>query len=151
VVRRVSCDLTAVVRTTLRELETVQDQPCVLLASERVQGKFDAVAVRRAVENLLTNAFKYGDRSSPVTVSIRSLPTEVEIAVHNRGNAIPAAELSTLFQWHRRTASAVASGEPGWGLGLMVVKGIAEAHGGTVRVESDTTRGTTFTFSLLHV
>jgi signal transduction histidine kinase len=54
-----------------------------------------------------------------------------------------------LFKPYRRTTSAQMSGKLGWGLGLTLVQAVAEAHGGSVGVESDPVNGTTFTVDLM--
>ena len=60
------------------------------------------------------------------------------LSVHNEGNPIPEHELGLLFNRFYRTNEAKVSGKSGYGLGLVIVKGIAEAHhGGTVSVESN--------------
>jgi signal transduction histidine kinase len=100
--------------------------------------------MRRILENLCNNAIKYGDTTSRVTVSLRQEGDEAELAVHNWGNPIPASEQESLFQYFTRTKSAEASGKRGWGIGLTLVKGVAEAHGGSVQVESSQEKGTTF-------
>jgi signal transduction histidine kinase len=68
--------------------------------------------------------------------------------VHNEGKPIPTEEQAALFRPFGRAARAVASGQRGWGLGLTLVKGVAEAHGGEVHLESEPGRGTTFTVAL---
>jgi signal transduction histidine kinase len=73
----------------------------------------------------------------------------VHIAVHNFGEPIAKEDQPTLFKAYRRTTGAELSGKSGWGLGLTLVQAIAEAHGGSVAVESDPTDGTTFTIDLL--
>jgi signal transduction histidine kinase len=69
--------------------------------------------------------------------------------VHNFGDPISPEDQPTLFRPFRRTTQAERSGKAGWGLGLVQVQAIAEAHGGSVAVESDATHGTTFTLDLL--
>jgi signal transduction histidine kinase len=70
------------------------------------------------------------------------------IAVHNDGSPISPEDQSKLFDAFKRTDSARRGGQHGWGLGLTLVKGIAESHGGSVSVESAAGRGTTFTIML---
>ncbi len=73
----------------------------------------------------------------------------VHISVHNYGDPILPEDQQTLFQPFRRTAEAQLSGKTGWGLGLVQVQAIAEAHGGVVNVESGREAGTTFTLDLV--
>jgi len=138
------CDLHRVVVDTLENLATVHGERFDLRGEELIQGNWDAGALRRLVENLCNNAIKYGDPTSRVTVSLRQEGDEAELCVHNWGNPIPAAEQECLFQYFTRTKSAEASGKRGWGIGLTLVKGVAEAHGGSVQVESSQEKGTLF-------
>jgi signal transduction histidine kinase len=67
--------------------------------------------------------------------------------VHNEGDAIPIGEQAAIFEPFYRSSSAISGSHNGWGVGLTLVRGIAEAHGGTVRVQSEAD-GTTFVVSL---
>jgi MFS family permease len=66
------------------------------------------------------------------------------ITVHNDGPHIPAEEQETLFRAFQRLNDAASSGKMGWGLGLAQVRAVAEAHGGSIAVDSVPERGTTF-------
>ncbi|MGZ3790455.1 MAG: sensor histidine kinase, partial [Bacteriovorax sp.] len=79
-----------------------------------------------------------------VTIAMSADDHWAEISVHNEGEPISLEEQKYLFNQYSRTKSAVGSGQIGWGIGLSLVKGLAEAHGGTVRIESDSQSGTTF-------
>ena len=83
-----------------------------------------------------------------MTIGLIQTDGWVELGVHNEGNAINPEDQKTLFQLYRRPTSAVNGGQMGWGVGLSLVKGIIEAHGGTVRVESSEEKGTTFSLRL---
>ncbi|MGH9692107.1 MAG: sensor histidine kinase [Candidatus Acidiferrales bacterium] len=86
-------------------------------------------------------------RESTDSSECRSAGGIVEIAVHNEGRPIPPEDLRALFESFKQ-ASNVGSEAKGWGLGLNLVRGVADAHGGTVSVESSEDRGTTFTLRL---
>jgi signal transduction histidine kinase len=111
-------------------------------------GFWDGDALRRVVENLLANAFKYGKPDTPVTIRISSREDRMVLQVHNFGLPIPIEEQEQLFQAFQRADSAKISGKMGWGLGLALVREVAEAHGGSVGVESSAENGTTFTFDI---
>jgi|GEM_PF-2809204 len=138
------CELQQVVADTLEELSSIHGERFLFRGEERMEGTWDARALRRLVENLCGNAIKYGDATRQVTVSLTPEGEQTELAVHNWGNPIPAGEQEQLFQYFARTKSAEASGKKGWGIGLTLVKGVAEAHGGRVHVESTPEQGTTF-------
>ncbi|HSS77236.1 MAG TPA: HAMP domain-containing sensor histidine kinase [Thermoanaerobaculia bacterium] len=111
----------------------------------------DASALRRAVQNLLENAVKYGGRAGWIGVRARRASSgQVEISVADRGPGVRREELPHLFKPFFRGRDAAAGGVPGSGLGLSLVRHIAEAHGGRVTVATGTagTGGTTFTLHL---
>jgi signal transduction histidine kinase len=135
------CCLNEVARQTLEELSSIHGDRFVLQASSTIEGIWSSSGIRRILENLCGNGVKYGAPRRSVTVSLAAEAGQVEIQVHNEGMPIPAVELPHLFEPFRRSTTARASGERGWGLGLTLVKGIAEAHGGTVSVQSSEAQG----------
>jgi signal transduction histidine kinase len=141
-------DLTAVVRGTLEELSMTYGNRFVLQAPEHLDGTWAGDAIRRVVENLCNNAVKYGAKDTNITVDLTSEKERLLLSVHNVGQAIPKEQQARLFQPFQRTNAAETSGKHGWGLGLALVRGIAEAHGGSVTVHSTDEAGTTFTVSL---
>jgi signal transduction histidine kinase len=123
------------------------------LARIRIEGHpqwgfWDGDALRRVVENLLSNAFKYGRSGTSITVTVSSAQGRLLLKVHNLGSPIPIEDQERLFQAFRRTVAARSSGKKGWGIGLALVRGVAEAHGGSVGVDSSLERGTTFIFDI---
>jgi PAS domain S-box-containing protein len=142
------CDLRRTVADTLCELSTVHGARFRLHGEGPIEGVWSCAGLRRIVENLCTNAVKYGSAHSQVEIMLCPRGSHVDLLVHNEGPAIPVEEQATLFEPFQRTRSAHAGREKGWGLGLTLVRGLAEAHGGSVHVESALGRGTTFTVSL---
>jgi PAS domain S-box-containing protein len=142
------CDLQARFRETLDELATAHGDRFELACSQPVEGTWDATSLQRALENLCTNAVKYGSAHSRIGVRLGLSGGEVEIAVHNEGDPIAPEDQQRLFLSFQRSASARSSGSGGWGIGLTLVKGVAQAHGGTVVVESAEGIGTTFTLRI---
>jgi signal transduction histidine kinase len=120
----------------------------VLTAPEPVGGHFAADSLRRAIENLVNNAVKYGESGRPVAVAVHQRHDRAVVLVHNHGGAIPADQQESLFRVLQRSTDAEASGKRGWGLGLTQVRGAAEAHGGSVTVNSLPELGTTFTIDI---
>ena len=102
----------------------------------------------RIVENLVGNAFKYGGERSPVAVWLYPAGADAVLEVSNAGRPIPPQELRQLFDPFRRSNAAFAGGTKGWGIGLALVRGMAEAHGGEVGVRSIPGEHTTFWFTL---
>lgn len=108
----------------------------------------DAVRIEQVMENLLSNATKYGAAAAGIDVTLEASDGEVVVAVSNRGDGIPAAELPLVFERHRRTAAARGSHVRGQGLGLFIVRGLVRAHGGRVSVESTVGETTTVRFTI---
>lgn len=99
----------------------------------------------RLLENLIGNAVKYGSEKE-ILIKLEKVNGEhFQVSVHNWGNPIPLENQKNLFEPFSRTSEAEAGGKKGWGLGLTLVRGVAEAHGGNVKVQSNEKEGTTFT------
>jgi signal transduction histidine kinase len=142
------CELVSLAREVVENLELVHGQRFVLTASGAVHGHWSAETLRRTIENLLTNALKYGHGSRPVSVRITEREGRAQLGVHNEGSFIPPEDQEALFQAFRRSHDAEAGPQRGWGLGLPLVRAVAEAHGGSVEVGSSRETGTTFTVDI---
>ena len=104
--------------------------------------RLDRDRLLQALANLLDNALRLTPEGGRVTLSARSSGDQVEIAVADTGPGIPRDQLEHVFDryWQRED-----NGKGSVGLGLTIVKGVVDAHGGTVTVTSEVGRGTTFT------
>ena len=143
------CRLNPFVAGVVQELAEVHGARLQIIdTTDGVTGYWDPSALQRILENLIGNAVKYGLEGTPVTVTLTRREDWIELAVHNTGKPISLEDQITLFQPYHRTTSALGSGQKGWGIGLTLVKGIVEAHGGSARVESSLERGTTFAVRL---
>jgi two-component system heavy metal sensor histidine kinase CusS len=107
----------------------------------------DPMLLRRALSNLLSNALYHTPRAGLVEMSARAAPGGVEISVRDTGCGIAVADLPHVFDRFYRGDMARSSSES-TGLGLALVRSIAELHGGSVGVESVLGQGSCFTFSL---
>jgi PAS domain S-box-containing protein len=105
----------------------------------------DAGRVGQVIGNLLANAIKFTDRGGHITVRGRATAPYVEISVSDNGPGIPLDEQSRVFD--RFWQSSRTTGR-GTGLGLAIARGIIEAHGGRIWLESEPGRGSTFSFTL---
>lgn len=127
-------------------------------ATSPVTGFWDGRAVQRALLNLLDNALKHAPRGSVVTVRIRKLAEvslkapgttpSVHISVADHGPGIPREDHARIFERFVRRGSELRRETQGVGLGLTIVKRIAEAHHGRVTVASLPGQGATFTLEL---
>lgn len=112
----------------------------------------DATRLAQALVNLLVNASKYsvwGDRIVvAISVEEHTGAAWVRVAVTDHGDGVLPEERERIFRRKARGLAALHSGERGHGIGLDVVSGVIEAHGGTVGVESAYGQGATFWFML---
>jgi len=108
----------------------------IRLHGQPISGQWHAVAIRRAIENLLNNAVKYSHRDTPIDISVEAADGYALIAVTNSGPPIPEDQTEAIFQLFRRSRTDIGRGIAGWGIGLPYVRTVAEQHGGSVTVES---------------
>lgn len=142
------CDLHQVVEKTIEDLMLAHGNRIILRAQEEVKGYWNRDGLRRALENLVINSIKYGSPQAPVTVTLDQSDEQVRLAVHNYGRTLSQLEKSTFFNLFQRGGVVGVSGKQGWGIGLTVVKGIVESHGGEISVKSTESEGTTFILTL---
>ena len=95
------------------------------------------------IDNLIANAVKFTDEGGQVRVSAAAGGQEWRIDVTDSGIGIPSGDLGHLFDRFFRASNATSAGRPGSGLGLSIVKEVAELHGGRVEVTSTLGAGTT--------
>ncbi|MCL6431992.1 MAG: PAS domain-containing protein [Anaerolineae bacterium] len=119
-------------------MEPTEPLPPVLADPDRLERIFD---------NLLSNALKYSDPATAVTVSFRQRAGHIVTSITDRGPGIAPDEASHLFERYYR-GRAAREGREGLGLGLYVTRLLVEAHGGEIWVRSELDVGSTFSFSL---
>ncbi len=110
----------------------------------------DERKVEQVVMNLLSNAYKFAKSDSTVIVAaeIHDGEKQVQVSISDMGHGIQADELPSLFDRYKQASSAGKIKHKGTGLGLAICKLIVEAHGGTIRAESEIDKWTTFRFTL---
>jgi PAS domain S-box-containing protein len=142
------CDLCDIASRVCDELATIHGDRFRLKSTSPLVGYWCADGMTRILENLLSNAAKYGRNGTPITTELREVDDRVLMTVHNLGTAISPEDQATLFEAFHRSYSATSGDQGGWGLGLSVVRGLVEANGGVVIVESYPKLGTRFTVDL---
>lgn len=138
-------DMTDCIQKIITNLNSIYGERFRLLAPSSVRGYWSSDAIQRIVENLCINAVKYGDDKTPITVTITPIQeVMIELAVNNKGKVISPEELKTLFKPFERLHDKERKG---WGIGLTLVKGLCQAHGAKLQVNSNNEDGTTFTIT----
>jgi signal transduction histidine kinase len=109
----------------------------------------DAVAIRQALVNLLDNAIKFTPSGGTVRVEFSARNRHVTIQVSDTGIGIPASEHTRIFERFHRVDNGLRRETTGAGIGLSIVKHIAEAHGARVTVESEAGRSSVFSIQFI--
>jgi signal transduction histidine kinase len=137
-------------RFDIKQLVDNVAQEFNLLAPNRIEVEATSIvgywceqSLRRVLENLLTNAFKYGD-GGRVSIRVEEILGRMMMSVHNSGKPVPDDQRERIFAYLQREGSANRKGVAGWGIGLPFVRGVAEGHGGSAAVDSSAATGTTF-------
>lgn len=142
------CELRSLLKATAADLALLHGDRFLVEAPQPVETECSEDGLRRVIENLASNAVKYGSPDMPITLSLRHAGGRAELRVHNFGGELSPEDQKGLFDLFQRTRTAVDSGQKGWGIGLTLVKGIVLAHGGSISVESAPGLGTAFTILL---
>lgn len=142
-------DLSAFVDMCANEFVPEKDRGIELKTEieDEVSLKFNAALISRVIHNLLQNAYKYGRDGGHILLKLKKLKDGAEISVTDDGIGIAKEDLDKV--WKRFWQADSSRGEDGGsGLGLAMVKEIANFHGGSASVESELGKGSTFTVFL---
>ena len=104
----------------------------------------DERRLEQVLSNLITNAIKFTAAGGVVEIGARRLNGDIRFWVRDTGEGIPPDEMGDLFEKYRQSTSGKLSQSKGTGLGLVICKKIAEAHGGRISVQSRVGEGSTF-------
>lgn len=108
----------------------------------------DREAIHQVFSNLIDNAMKYGRSGGRIELGAHATARGIEFYVRDYGAGISSEHLPRLFERFYRVDKARSRESGGTGLGLAIAKHIMRAHGGSIRAESELTRGSTFLFTL---
>lgn len=117
------------------------------LPPEPVYAVVDRERLKQVLENLISNAIKYTPKGGKIVVQLRIEDDHAVFRVSDNGMGIPRDQLPALFSKYHRVPGTATRGIRGTGLGLLIVKEVVEAHGGSVSAESEGVpgKGSTFT------
>jgi signal transduction histidine kinase len=150
--QRVSLDLATLAQGAIDEFKITAEKAHLTLTAEigadALPMHGDAVALRRVLDNLLSNAFKFTSAGGRVTVRLRTEADHAILEVSDTGIGIAADKLERIFDRFYQVDGSATRHYGGMGLGLALVKEIIEAHGGQIEVTSQVNVGTTFTITL---
>lgn len=149
---RAPCDLSEIVQRIVSNHPTPADKPELLITVSIDDSlpivNVDARMLERAITNLIDNAFKYTPNGGKIVVGIRREDEQIIISVADSGFGISADNQPNLFQRHFRIRRREHKQIKGSGLGLFIVRSVAQRHGGAAWVESAEGQGSTFFISL---
>ena len=117
-------------------------------AATPIPVKADRKALRQILLNLLSNAIKFTPRGGVIVVMAKTRGDDLTLAVGDSGPGIAPAELAQLGQRYMQASTAEQTADRGSGLGLSLVKALAEMHGGEMVIESAVGEGTTVSVTL---
>lgn len=139
-------DLTALAEAVCEQQKMIAPEGVVLTfdGPENVEARMDVILMTRLLNNLISNAFRYGSDGGHVRVTVRRTGSCAVLSVSDDGAGIPPDQQEKIWQRFYQVDAARSGGE-GTGLGLYMVRQIARLHGGTAEVESVPGQGSTFT------
>jgi two-component system phosphate regulon sensor histidine kinase PhoR len=150
-VHRIPVDLTAIAEAAITQIQSYAHSAGIgvrLSRGARVVAEVDRDAVRRVIDNLLSNGVKYSRAGTQIVVAVTEEDGSAVVTVRDSGAGISREHLSRVFDRFFRAPSARSQAIPGTGLGLAIVRALVEAHDGTVDVESEPGTGSVFTVRL---
>lgn len=148
--KRRDFDLSKLVHITINKLRSqATNHNIELLSPESIGPVYaDPDKIEQVFVNLVENAVKYSPSGGDIAVTLKARQRTVECFISDSGVGIPAEHLPHIFEKFHRVDNRATREIYGTGLGLYVSKSIVEAHGGTIIVESELGKGSTFRFTL---
>lgn len=141
------CDLTELARDAARLIDPLARERGVTISTRLSDAvaTVDPHAIQQAVVNLLDNAVKFSPAGKTVELVLEAAgPAAWKLSIRDDGPGIPAAEHERIFDRFHRLGNELRREAQGTGIGLSIVKHVAEAHGGTITVDSRPGHGSTF-------
>jgi PAS domain S-box-containing protein len=139
-------DVAHIVRDAVAVHGSGLEEPATVIAPDETAALADPAHLQLILGNLLGNASKYG--APPVTVTVANTPDHVRVLVSDQGEGVPASFVPHLFGRFTRASTGVAVTKPGTGLGLYLVRQLAEAGGIRIEYQPNAPRGSTFVLTV---
>lgn len=134
-----------------------QQNVAILIEPELHHARIDAAYLGQAIMNLALNAVRFTPDGGSIEIGARRSEKGVEIYVTDTGIGISKEDFERIFtkivelkDVNSHSSGTIGFNSSGFGLGLSIARGIVEAHGGTIRVESEVGRGSVFTIEIPH-
>ena len=144
-------NLQQIINETLRISANTSQAKNISIRSE-IHDSFSCIGdkhmISTIVRNLVANAIKYTHRFGVITITAVEKDNTVEISVKDNGIGLNLQRIDKLFKISEKNSEPGTENERGTGLGLVLCKEFTEKHGGTIWVESELEKGSTFTFSI---
>jgi signal transduction histidine kinase/CheY-like chemotaxis protein len=141
--------ISAAIETALPTIEEAGHELTVSLPEEAIHLDADLTRLAQVFGNLLNNSTKYSRKGGHIWITVEREGDQVSVAVRDAGIGIPAAALPDIFDLFSQVDRSIERATGGLGIGLALVKGLVEMHGGTVVASSPgLDRGSTFTVKL---
>jgi two-component system phosphate regulon sensor histidine kinase PhoR len=153
-VNKTSTDLEKVISDAVEPFLPEARKKQIYLATEIAsllpKVNIDSLKITEALNNLVSNSLKYTPANGRIVVSAKVENEELKVSVTDNGIGIPQEEQKDLFsKYYQISTTPHQLAKKGTGLGLYITKGIVEAHGGTIGVESEgLNKGSTIYFNL---
>lgn len=148
-IEKTSTDLTTLCEQIIQEFQvSYPDADFRFESPGPLEGNWDPLRLRQAINNLTANALRHGKPGGPVTVQLSSQGNETFLAINNQGPPIPDTLKKMIFNRMFTQKNGERKREDSYGLGLYIVREIIENHNGKIDVESTSEKGTTFTICL---
>lgn len=150
--RRRDEDIKQLVKRSVTTVQSVAAAHEIMLKEELPEHlpscNIDAQRIEQVLHNLLHNAIIHTPEGGTITVTARQNDRHVEIGVSDNGSGIPQKDLPNIFERFYRADKSRNRTTGGSGLGLTISKGLVEAHGGSIHVESTQGKGSRFWFTI---
>lgn len=147
-----SLDLEEILERTIELMRLSAEEKGLNLTCKIAEGlpvlSGDRGGVEAIFVNLISNAIKYTHKGGNVSVSLNKEGKGIRLMVEDSGIGIPGEDIDRIFEKFYRIKTEQTRSIAGSGLGLSIVKGVVDAHGGVIHVESEVGKGTTFIVSL---